>query len=111
MKVEGHPTLVTQSYLFLRKTKTFKDVRLCVAPNKPQILLWKNRLYMHEYLTHPPLRKLRVYIKDDEGPLQEDDDDVTVAFVVSGRFSSLYRFEMYSVPLRFYRSQTLKVSH
>lgn len=86
MKIEGHPTLVTQSYLFLCETKTFQDVRLRVAPNKPQILLWKNRLYMHEYLTHPPLSKLRVYIKEDEGPLDED-GDVTVAFVVSGFFS------------------------
>ncbi|KIM82098.1 hypothetical protein PILCRDRAFT_820996 [Piloderma croceum F 1598] len=82
VKFEGHPTLVTQSYLFLRETKRFQDVRLRVAPNKPQILLWKNRLYMHEYLTHPPLRKLRVYIKEDEGPLDED-GDVTVAFVIS----------------------------
>ena len=80
VKVEGHPTLVTQEYLFLRQTKTFKDVRLRVAPNQPDILLCKHRLYMHEYLTHPPLRELRVLIKEDQGPLYESGD---VAFLVS----------------------------
>jgi hypothetical protein len=70
---------VTQKYHFLRETKTFMDVRLRVAPSQSKILC-KNRLYMHEYLTHPPLRELRVCIKEDEGPLYENGD---VAFLAS----------------------------
>jgi hypothetical protein len=80
VKVEGHPTLVTQKHLSLHETKTFKDVRLNVAPNRAEILLCKNRLYLHEYLTHPPLRDLRVCIMEDEGPLHTNGD---VAFLAS----------------------------
>lgn len=74
--------MVTQPYLFLCDTKSTKDLRLRVVSNRPDsdILLFKNRLYMHEYLTHPPLRDLRVCIKEDEGPLR---DPGLVAFVVS----------------------------
>ena len=80
MKVEGHPTLVTQGYIFFGQTKTFEDVRLRVACGEPEILLSQNRLYTHEYLTHPPLSELRVIIKEEKGPLDEDGD---VAFIAS----------------------------
>jgi hypothetical protein len=80
VKVEGHPTLVTQDYIFFGKTKTFKDVRLRVARHEPEILLCENRLYMHEYLTHPPLSELRVLVKEERGPIDEDGD---VAFIAS----------------------------
>jgi hypothetical protein len=78
--VEVHPTLVTQGYTFFGETKTFEDIRLHVAPHQPDILLCENRLYMHEYLTHPPLSELRVLIKEKRGPFDEDGD---VAFIAS----------------------------
>ena len=37
---------------------------------------------IHEFLTHPPLKELRVIFKEDEGPLN-DSNDVKVVFVVS----------------------------
>lgn len=37
---------------------------------------------MHEFLTHPPLKELRVIFQEDEGPLN-DHNDITLVFVVS----------------------------
>lgn len=77
--VDIYPTMVTQKYLFPCKTKVWTDVRLHVARGR-EILLCKNRLYMHEFLTDPPLNELRVLITEDEGPLHRRGD---VAFKVS----------------------------
>ena len=54
---------------------------ICVSPNQ-EIHLFNHRLYMHEFLTHPPLKELRVIFKEDEGPLN-DSNDIKVVFVVS----------------------------
>jgi len=63
-----HPAMVTQNYLFLCDAKTFEDVHLRVAQDQPEILLCRHPLYMHEYLTHPPLQKLRVLMREHQGP-------------------------------------------
>lgn len=77
--VQGHPTLESQTYFTLWEWRSFDEVRIYVEPDQPGILLCRNRLYMHEYITHPPLSELRVCIKEDEGTIWDGD----VVFVVS----------------------------
>jgi hypothetical protein len=68
-----HPVFLSMGWMFLSETMSFEKVHLCVAENKPEILLCEHRLYLHEYVTSPPLDKLHVVIKEDEGPLHEGD--------------------------------------
>ena len=81
LSVDVHPTINTQKYLILDEIQHYKDLMICVSPNQ-EIHLFNHRLYMHEFLTHPPLKELRVIFKEDEGPLN-DSNDVKVVFVVS----------------------------
>ncbi|KAH9921067.1 hypothetical protein B0H21DRAFT_767146 [Amylocystis lapponica] len=74
VKVALHPSFDPARYLYLCETKSFDQVKLRVARKEPDILLCENRLYMHEYATSPPLKELRVLIKEDEGVL--DDGEV-----------------------------------
>lgn len=81
LTVDVHPAINTQKYLILKDTSHYKDLKICVAPNQ-EIHLFNHRLYMHEFLTHPPLKELRVIFKEDEGPLNQQ-NDTKVVFVVS----------------------------
>lgn len=76
-----HPTITTQKYLILGRTRHFKNLTIYVSPNQ-EIRLFDHRLYMHEFLTHPPLKELRVIFQEDEGPLN-DHNDIILVFVVS----------------------------
>jgi hypothetical protein len=79
VKVDVHPTLETQKLFTLRERRSFDEVRIYVARHQPGVLLCRNRLYMHEYVTHPPLRELRICLREYEGTLLDGE----VVFVVS----------------------------
>lgn len=80
LSVDVHPAINTQKYLILKDTH-YEDLTIRVSPNQ-EIHLFKHRLYMHEFLTHPPLKELRVSFIEDEGPLNQESDERAV-FVVS----------------------------
>ncbi|KAH9921074.1 hypothetical protein B0H21DRAFT_895409 [Amylocystis lapponica] len=68
-------------YLHLGMTESCSEVKLRVAQSGPDIWLYDNRLYMHEYATSPPLDELRISIvtaDDEEGVLVQGD----VAFCI-----------------------------
>lgn len=71
--VDLHPSFVSGKYHFLARSKTFADVKLQVAEKFPEIRLTQHRLYPHEFVTCPPLRELRILIKEDDGPIQHGD--------------------------------------
>ena len=79
LPVALHPVFEAMGYMYLSQTSTFEMVHLRVAKNEPDILLCQHRLYIHEYVTSPPLDELHVMIKEDEGPVVDGD----VAFRVS----------------------------
>jgi len=50
----------------LQETMSFQQVHLCVSQGKLDIVLCKQRLYLHEYATSPPVDELCVLIKEDD---------------------------------------------
>jgi len=70
--VDLHPTFEPSRYFTLREAKLHTDTSLRVAPDQPEIMLFKHRLYTHEFLTNPPLREFRCIFNESEidGPLQ-----------------------------------------
>ncbi|KAH9942859.1 hypothetical protein B0H21DRAFT_749767 [Amylocystis lapponica] len=57
--VDLHPVFEPCWFLFLEDAPCFDDATMLVAPHTP-ILLGRNHLYMHEFLTSPPMEELRI---------------------------------------------------
>ncbi|KAH9924122.1 hypothetical protein B0H21DRAFT_152448 [Amylocystis lapponica] len=103
IKVAQHPAFGPARSLYLRDTNSFDQVTLRVAPEEPDILLCKNRLYMHEYATSPPLKELLILIKEDEGSLREGQVAFricnTTGVTLGNYWEGLYKF-LHQVPDR-----------
>lgn len=103
MPVELHPSFNLPQYFSLREAKLHTDIRLQVAPNQPEIILFEHRLYTHEFLTNPPLREFRCRFidNDSDGPLRDFDIAFSIynptGVTLGNYFQALYEF-LYQTP-------------